>query len=144
MEVTLASAIDCSASDIMFQSVSTNRTLRIKFKEDGDWTEPVELGDIGQNVLSFLKTQARLDTSKSDRPQDGQFRREYENREYLFRINTTFNFNMETAILRLQPDINSIPTHGGIRNGALSLYRDSGIHCRPARIDDFHGSRRIR
>jgi type II secretory ATPase GspE/PulE/Tfp pilus assembly ATPase PilB-like protein len=110
VEIALARAIDCNASDIMFQSLSNNRSLRIKFKADGDWTEPVELGDIGQNVLSFLKTQARLDTTKSDKPQDGQFRREYENREYLFRINTTFNFNMETAILRLQPDIDFIPT----------------------------------
>jgi type II secretory ATPase GspE/PulE/Tfp pilus assembly ATPase PilB-like protein len=114
VEVALASAIDCRASDIMFQSVSANRTLRIKFKKDGDWTEPVELADIGQNVLSFLKTQARLDTSKTDKPQDGQFRREYENREYLFRINTTFNFGMETAILRLQPDSSFIPTLEGL------------------------------
>ena len=106
VEIALARAIDCNASDLMFQSLAHNRTLRIKFKVDGDWTEPVELVDIGQNVLSFLKTQARLDTSKSDKPQDGQFRREYEGREYLFRINTTFNFNMETAILRLQADIN--------------------------------------
>src|SRR5271166_1647950 len=110
VEIALARAIDCNASDLMFQSLAHNRTLRIKFKVDGDWTEPVELVDIGQNVLSFLKTQSRLDTSKSDKPQDGQFRREYESREYLFRINTTFNFNMETAILRLQADINFIPT----------------------------------
>jgi type II secretory ATPase GspE/PulE/Tfp pilus assembly ATPase PilB-like protein len=110
VEIALARAIDCNASDLMFQSLAHNRMLRIKFKVDGDWTEPVELVDIGQNVLSFLKTQARLDTSKSDKPQDGQFRREYESREYLFRINTTFNFNMETAILRLQADINFIPT----------------------------------
>lgn len=110
VEIALARAIDSNASDLMFQSLAHNRTLRIKFKVDGDWTEPVELADIGQNVLSFLKTQARLDTSKSDKPQDGQFRREYEGREYLFRINATFNFNMETAILRLQADVNSIPT----------------------------------
>ena len=110
VEIALARAIDCNASDIMFQSLAHNRTLRIKFKADGDWTEPVELADIGQNVLSFLKTQARLDTSKSDKPQDGQFRREYEGQEYLFRINTTFNFNMESAILRLQADVKAIPT----------------------------------
>ena len=109
VEITLASAIDCKASDVLFQSVSADRTLRIKFKQDGDWTEPVVIGEIGQNVLSYLKTQARLNTSRTERPQDGQFRREYEHREYLFRINTTFNFNMETAILRLQPDVNSIP-----------------------------------
>jgi len=114
VEVTLASAIDFRASDIQFQNLSTNRTLKIKFKQDGDWTEPVILSDIGQNVLSYLKTQARLDTSRTDRPQDGQFRREYGNREYLFRINTTFNFNMETAILRLLPDVNSIPRLEGL------------------------------
>ena len=53
-------------------------------------------------------------TSKTERPQDGQFRREYELREYLFRINTTFNFQMETAVLRLQPDLESIPTLEGL------------------------------
>ncbi|MBV9107105.1 MAG: Flp pilus assembly complex ATPase component TadA [Verrucomicrobia bacterium] len=110
VEITLASAIDCKASDVLFQSVSADRTLRIKFKQDGDWTEPVVLGEMGQNLLSYLKTQARLNTSRTERPQDGQFRREYEHREYLFRINTTFNFNMETAILRIQPDVNSIPS----------------------------------
>jgi type II secretory ATPase GspE/PulE/Tfp pilus assembly ATPase PilB-like protein len=110
VEIALASAIDHRASDIMFQSLTHSRALRIKMKKDGDWTEPIELADIAQNVLSFLKTQARLDTSKSDKPQDGQFRREYEENEYLFRINTTFNFGMETAILRLQPHVNFIPT----------------------------------
>jgi type II secretory ATPase GspE/PulE/Tfp pilus assembly ATPase PilB-like protein len=124
VEIALAKAIDGHASDIMFQSLSNNRTLRIKYKIDGDWAEPVELGEIGQNVLSFLKTQARLDTSKSDKPQDGQFRREYQNREYLFRINTTFNFQMETAILRLQPDHNSIPTMEAL---GMALYLCTAI-----------------
>ncbi|HZC58673.1 MAG TPA: ATPase, T2SS/T4P/T4SS family, partial [Chthoniobacterales bacterium] len=114
VEAALASAIDGKASDIQFQCSSLNRTLKIRFKQDGDWTEPVTVSDIGQNVLSYLKTQARLDTSRSDRPQDGQFRREYANREYLFRINTTFNFNAETAILRLLPDITSIPSLEGL------------------------------
>jgi type IV pilus assembly protein PilB len=109
VEVTLASAIDVGASDILFQSVSPNRALKIKFRQDGDWTEPLILSEIGSNVLTYLKTQARLDTSRTDRPQDSQFRREYEGREYLFRINTTFNFNAETAILRLLPGADSIP-----------------------------------
>src|SRR5262249_37442876 len=64
--------------------------------------------------LTYLKTQARLDTSRTDRPQDSQFRREYGNREYLFRINTTYNFNMETAILRLLPGVDSIPGLEGL------------------------------
>jgi type II secretory ATPase GspE/PulE/Tfp pilus assembly ATPase PilB-like protein len=114
VEVTLAAAIGFRASDILFQSSASNRTLKIKFKSDGDWTEPVVLGDIGQNVLTYLKTQARLNTSRTERPQDGQFRREYELREYLFRINTTFNFQMETAILRLQPGLESIPSLEGL------------------------------
>ena len=114
VEVTLAAAIGFRASDILFQSSASNRTLKIKFKADGDWTEPVVLGEIGQNVLTYLKTQARLNTSRTERPQDGQFRREYELREYLFRINTTFNFQMETAILRLQPGLDSIPTLEGL------------------------------
>jgi type II secretory ATPase GspE/PulE/Tfp pilus assembly ATPase PilB-like protein len=114
VEVTLASAIDVGASDIQFQSLSPNRTLKIKFRQDGDWTEPVILNEIGANVLTYLKTQARLDTSRTDRPQDSQFRREYANREYLFRINTTYNFNMETAILRLMPDADSIPSLEGL------------------------------
>src|SRR5260370_1367533 len=109
VEVTLASAIDVGASDVQFQSLSPNRTLKIKFRQDGDWTEPVILNEIGANVLTYLKTQARLDTSRTDRPQDSQFRREYANREYLFRINTTYNYNMETAILRLMPHAAPIP-----------------------------------
>jgi hypothetical protein len=114
VEVTLAAAIGFRASDILFQSSASNRTLKIKFKADGDWTEPVVLAEIGQNVLTYLKTQARLNTSRTERPQDGQFRREYELREYLFRINTTFNFQLETAILRLQPGLESIPTLEGL------------------------------
>jgi general secretion pathway protein E len=114
VEVTLAAAIGFRASDILFQSSASNRTLKIKFKSDGDWTEPVVLADIGQNVLTYLKTQARLNTSRTERPQDGQFRREYELREYLFRVNTTFNFQAETAILRLQPGLESIPTLEGL------------------------------
>jgi type II secretory ATPase GspE/PulE/Tfp pilus assembly ATPase PilB-like protein len=114
VEVALASAIGFRASDILFQSSASNRTLKIKFKSDGDWTEPVVLEEIGQNVLTYLKTQARLNTSRTERPQDGQFRREYEHREYLFRINSTFNFQMETAILRLQPGVESIPTLEGL------------------------------
>jgi type II secretory ATPase GspE/PulE/Tfp pilus assembly ATPase PilB-like protein len=114
VEVALASAIGFRASDILFQSSASNRTLKIKFKSDGDWTETVVLEEIGQNVLTYLKTQARLNTSRTERPQDGQFRREYEHREYLFRINSTFNFQMETAILRLQPGVESIPTLEGL------------------------------
>jgi type II secretory ATPase GspE/PulE/Tfp pilus assembly ATPase PilB-like protein len=114
VEVTLASAIGFKASDILFQSSAITRTLKIKYKTDGDWTEPVILGDIGQNVLTYLKTQARLNTSRTERPQDGQFRREYEGREYLFRVNTTYNYQMETAILRLQPGLESIPTLEGL------------------------------
>jgi type II secretory ATPase GspE/PulE/Tfp pilus assembly ATPase PilB-like protein len=110
VELILASAIDCRSSDIKFQANSTNRKLMINFRVDGDWTDPVEMGEMGPTVLTFLKTQARLNTSRTERPQDGQFRREYANREYLFRINTTFNFNSETAILRVQPDASSIPT----------------------------------
>jgi type II secretory ATPase GspE/PulE/Tfp pilus assembly ATPase PilB-like protein len=114
VEVSLAAAIGFRASDIFFQSSAAHRTLKIKFKADGDWTEPVVLTEIGQNVLTYLKTQARLHTSRTERPQDGQFRREYESREYLFRINTTFNFEAETAILRIQRDRRSIPTLEGL------------------------------
>jgi type II secretory ATPase GspE/PulE/Tfp pilus assembly ATPase PilB-like protein len=130
VEATLASAIDVGASDIQFQSLSTNRTLKIKFKQDGDWTEPVILNDIGTNVLTYLKTQARLDTARTDRPQDSQFRREYANREYLFRINTTYNFNMETAILRLLPGVDSIP---GLEGLGMPAY-----HC--AAVREFMSS----
>jgi len=35
VEIALARAIDCNASDLMFQSLAHNRTLRIKFKVDG-------------------------------------------------------------------------------------------------------------
>ncbi|HYY29265.1 MAG TPA: ATPase, T2SS/T4P/T4SS family [Chthoniobacterales bacterium] len=124
VEATLASAIDGGASDIQFQSVSPNRTLKIKFRQDGDWTEPVMLNDIGANVLTYLKTQARLDTSRTERPQDSQFRREYEGREYLFRINTTYNFNMETAILRLLPGADSIPS---LEELGMPAYRCAAI-----------------
>ena len=124
VEATLASGIDGGASDIQFQSVSPNRTLKIKFRQDGDWTEPVMLNDIGANVLTYLKTQARLDTSRTDRPQDSQFRREYEGREYLFRINTTYNFNMETAILRLLPGADSIPS---LEELGMPAYRCAAI-----------------
>jgi type II secretory ATPase GspE/PulE/Tfp pilus assembly ATPase PilB-like protein len=124
VEVTLASAIDGGASDIQFQSVSANRTLKIKFRQDGDWTEPLMLNDIGANVLTYLKTQARLDTSRTERPQDSQFRREYEGREYLFRINTTYNFNMETAILRLLPGADSIPS---LEELGMPAYRCAAI-----------------
>ena len=144
VEVTLAAAIGFRASDILFQSSASNRTLKIKFKADGDWTEPVVLGEIGQNVLTYLKTQARLNTSRTERPQDGQFRREYELREYLFRINTTFNFQMETAILRLQPGLDSIPTLEGLRHAPLPLRRGPGIHRGPSRDADFYRTRRIR
>jgi type II secretory ATPase GspE/PulE/Tfp pilus assembly ATPase PilB-like protein len=124
VEATLASGIDGGASDIQFQSVSPNRTLKIKFRQDGDWTEPVMLNDIGANVLTYLKTQARLDTSRTERPQDSQFRREYEGREYLFRINTTYNFNMETAILRLLPGADSIPS---LEELGMPAYRCAAI-----------------
>jgi type II secretory ATPase GspE/PulE/Tfp pilus assembly ATPase PilB-like protein len=114
VEMTLAAAIDTGASDIKFQSLYPNHSLKIQFKEDGDWTDPVIVNEMGPNVLAYLKTAASLKTEKVEKPQDGKFRRRYSQREYLFRVNTTYNFNMETAILRVQREADSIQSLEGL------------------------------
>jgi type II secretory ATPase GspE/PulE/Tfp pilus assembly ATPase PilB-like protein len=110
----LYKGVDLGASDIMFQEFP--QRLRVRYKVDGDWfDEDGEFpGRIAKQVISRIKVISGLEIQYVRLPQDGTFPIKIEDHRYDFRVNTSYQSQVEQAVLRLQRDQRHVKTLPGL------------------------------
>jgi type II secretory ATPase GspE/PulE/Tfp pilus assembly ATPase PilB-like protein len=106
----LYKAIQLRASDIIF--AETRDRLRVRYKIDGEWMD--ETGKLPREyaaaVINHIKIKSGLSISIRKTTQDGYFSKEINSNQYRFRVNTSMDVSGEKAVLRVQPDADSIRT----------------------------------
>jgi type II secretory ATPase GspE/PulE/Tfp pilus assembly ATPase PilB-like protein len=103
-------AIQMRASDIIFAEARDR--LRVRYKIDGEWMD--EGGKLPKEyaaaVINHIKIKSGLSISIRKTMQDGYFTKEINADRYRFRVNTSLDVTGEKAVLRIQPDADSVRT----------------------------------
>jgi type II secretory ATPase GspE/PulE/Tfp pilus assembly ATPase PilB-like protein len=100
VDVILAEAVRCSASDVHFEP--THHTLEVRFRLDGVLHRVVTLNrELAANVVSRLKVLAELLTYRQDVPQEGRLVRGREQYGVDMRVSTFPTIHGEKAAVRL-------------------------------------------
>lgn len=100
VEEILRRALEVSASDIHIEPIENE--LQIRFNHEGVLKRLVSLPpDMGENILSILKTRATLNQFEKKKPQEGRFSTSFNNEQFDFRLNIVPVMAGERALVRV-------------------------------------------
>ncbi len=100
VDMVTSKAVESNASDILL--VPSNDSAKIVFRRNGELQQSVELNlKLHEDMVSWIKVEARMDLSEDRRPQDGGFTLKVGERRVEFRVTSMGTTWGEMMVIRI-------------------------------------------